>query len=196
MTTSGTDFARSGFRIRLLWLAIASLFFVPLSAAAPLAAQSGPAEDAAHVAAPTVVYLVRHAERAEDGTNDPPISVAGEARARLVAHMLADAGIRRVHSTDYRRTRATAAPLADVLDLAIETYDGADLNVLAARLRAEGGRHLVVGHSNTTPELVSALGGDPGTPIDDAEYDRLYILTLTSDAVSTVLIRFGPPAPS
>lgn len=158
----------------------------------PSAAQTNPAVAAT---APTVLYLVRHAERAEDGTDDPPISEAGEARARLVWSMLADAGITRIHSTDYRRTRATAAPLAEAIGATVELYDGGDLEGLAARLRAAGGRHLVVGHSNTTPALVSALGGDPGSPIAASEYDRLYIVTLAGEAVSTVLIRFGVPAP-
>lgn len=161
-----------------------------LTLAGPLSAQTdgvGPA--------PTVVYLVRHAERAEDGTNDPPISEAGQERASLLARMLGDAGIRRIHSTDYRRTMATAEPLADLLSVQVETYDPGDLPAFAARLTAEGGRHLVVGHSNTTPNAVAALGGSPGDPIDEFEYDRLYIVTVTSDGVLTELIRFGDPSP-
>ncbi len=61
----------------------------------------------------------------------------------------------------------------------------------AERLRGTPGRHLILGHSNTTPDLVAALGGDPGTPIAEMEYDRLYIVTLTESGASTVLIRFG-----
>lgn len=140
----------------------------------------------------TVIYLVRHAERAEDGTADPPISGAGEARAALLAHVLGDAGITRVLSTDYRRTRSTAEPLADRLGLAVEAYDPRDLVGLAAALRT-GSRTLVVGHSNTTPELVAALGGDPGTPAGEPEYDRLYVVTLIHDGAVTALLRYGDP---
>ena len=39
---------------------------------------------------PVVVYLVRHSERAEDGTDDPPISEAGWARSRLLSKILQD----------------------------------------------------------------------------------------------------------
>ena len=46
-----------------------------------------------------VVYLVRHAERAEDGTSDPPISRAGEERSEQVAALLRDAGITHIHTT-------------------------------------------------------------------------------------------------
>ena len=52
---------------------------------------------------------------------------------------------------------------------------------------------MVLGHSNTTPQLAEALGGDPSTPIEEMEYDRLYVLTLTSTGTSTVLLRFGNP---
>ncbi len=143
---------------------------------------------------PVVVFLVRHAERAEDGTDDPPISRAGEERARLVARMLADAGLTRIHSTNYKRTIATARPTADALGLAIESYDPRDLQGFARALRSMSGRHLVVGHSNTTPQLVAALGGDPGPPIEEMEYDRLYMVTLLpGGGTSTVLLRFGAP---
>ncbi len=162
----------------------------PVVLAEPAAGQTAHSAHPDH-SEPTVVYLVRHAERAEDGTNDPPISDAGEARAHLLAEILRDTGIERVHSTDYKRTRATAAPLARRLGLPVETYEGSDLAGLAERIRADGGRHLVVGHSNTTPDAVAALGGEPGPPIDEMEYDRLYVVTLTRDGASTVLLRFG-----
>jgi phosphohistidine phosphatase SixA len=139
----------------------------------------------------TVVYLVRHAERAEDGTNDPPISEGGEARADLLAEMLRDAGITQVYSTDYKRTRRTAGPTARAVGVSVDSYDPRDLPGFAEQLWATPGRHLVLGHSNTTPQLVEALGGEPGDPIEEMEYDRLYIVTLTDDGASTVLIRFG-----
>lgn len=141
-----------------------------------------------------VVYLVRHAERAEDGTSDPSISEAGQARALLLADMLRDAGVSDISTTDYRRTRQTAAPLAEALGLGTTTYDPQDLPGLARRLRAAPGRHLVVGHSNTTPALVEALGGDPHGAIADGEYDRLYVVVIpASGPVTTVLLRFGAP---
>lgn len=140
-----------------------------------------------------VVYLVRHAERAEDGTNDPPISEAGQARARLLAEMLKDAGVTHIHSTDYERTRQTGRPLSDASGIEMTSYDPRDLDGFAAHLRATPGRHLVLGHSNTTPALVQALGGSPGEPIDEFEYDRLYIVVVDHDGVSSILLRFGAP---
>ena len=143
---------------------------------------------------PVVVYAVRHAERAEDGTNDPPISQEGQARARLLTQLLADAGITRIHSTDFKRTRQTAAPTAEAAGLSPEIYDPRDLAAFAAHLKGQAGRHLVVGHSNTTPALVQALGGDAHGAIAEMEYDRLYVVVVPAQGpVTTVLVRFGAP---
>ena len=140
---------------------------------------------------PIVVYLVRHSERAEDGTNDPPISEAGWARSRLLSEILQDAGLTHIHSTDYKRTLSTGEPTAEATGLGIGLYDARDLTAAAALVATIPGRHLVVGHSNTTPDFVEALGGEAGTPIAEMEYDRLYIVTLFQDSVSSVLLRFG-----
>lgn len=146
-------------------------------------------------AEPIVVFLVRHSEKAEGGehSGDPPLSRTGERRARELARVLSPAGVNHVHSTDFRRTRDTARPLADTLELEIRAYDPRELSVLADRLRAAPGRHLVVGHSNTTAELVELLGGESGAPIDEArEYDRLYTVVLAPGAAPvTVLQRYG-----
>jgi broad specificity phosphatase PhoE len=139
-----------------------------------------------------VVYLVRHAEKTDSG-EDPELSPQGADRAAALAQLLRDAGVTAVHSTDFRRTRNTAAPVAGRLGLEIRDYHWDRMDALVAAIRQEGGRHLVVGHSDTTPELVGLLGGDPGTPIDEpTEYDRLYVVTLDPHgAVTTVLLRYG-----
>jgi 2,3-bisphosphoglycerate-dependent phosphoglycerate mutase len=144
---------------------------------------------------PSVILLVRHAERAPEPEDDPGLTAVGAERARELARLLVDAGITRIHSTDTRRTRETAGPLAEVLALPVELYDASDLGAVARDLLASPGRHLVVGHSNTTPELAAALGGERHGPIHEGwEYDRLYLLTPDpGGSVGTVLLRFGPP---
>lgn len=151
----------------------------------------------------TLVFLVRHAERADDGpaenrmamdphmAEDPPLSVAGAERAALLAEMLSDAGITHIHSTDYRRTRETAEPTAYAAGIDIALYNAADLAGFAEELSSTPGRHLVVGHSNTTTALVEALGGDPGVPIESLEYDRLYLVSFSDAGPRTILLRFG-----
>ncbi len=141
----------------------------------------------------TLVFLVRHAEKADDGTDDPPLTHEGAERARTLVHVLGDAGIERIFSTHYERARATAEPLAKSLGRDIELYDPGDLEGFARQLRSARGRYLVSGHSNTTPALVALLGGDPGTEIyEPTEYDRLYVVTLREGLpTGTTLLRFG-----
>lgn len=151
----------------------------------------------------TLIFLVRHAERADDGpeenrmamdpmmAEDPPLSAAGQDRAALLAEMLSDAGITHIHSTDYRRTQETAGPTAEGTGIKTTLYDASDLERFAVELISTPGRHLVVGHSNTTPSLVEALGGEPGSPMEPLEYDRLYLVSVSDSGVRTVLLRFG-----
>ena len=143
---------------------------------------------------PLVVFLVRHAEKTDDG-KDPELSEEGKSRTEALAEALKSADIQHVHSTDFIRTRDTAAPVAKAAGVEVEKYDGKDLAGLAKKLKESGGRHLVVGHSNTTPELTKLLGGDPGTAIDEkAEYDRLYLVTIGKDGtVNSALVRYGSP---
>jgi broad specificity phosphatase PhoE len=143
--------------------------------------------------APVVVYLVRHAEKADD-SRDPPLSDAGRARAGGLIHVLGTAGITKVWSTNYQRTMSTAAPLAANQHLDVTPYDPSKLAEFAALLRATPGRHLVVGHSNTTPELVRALGGDPGEVIPDWEYDRLYVVVIGPGGTTAMQLRYGAPS--
>ncbi|MEM5515919.1 phosphoglycerate mutase family protein [Henriciella sp. AS95] len=138
------------------------------------------------------LYLVRHAEKVVDVDN-PPLSPEGETRATELAEMLKDAGIKAIWSTDYLRTEQTAGPLAAELGIEIEFYDPGDLEAFAETLRGNAETALVVGHSNTTPDLSAALGGEPGEPIfEPAEYDRLYVLTgVGTGTVETEIKRFG-----
>ena len=138
------------------------------------------------------IFLVRHAEKTTEKP-DPALTAAGQARAIALADRLAGEGITDIHSSDTKRTRDTAAPLAKRLGLEVQLYDPSDLPAMAAKLKAASGRHLVVGHSNTTPQLTELLGGDGGTPIVEAtEYNRLYIVTTEAgQPVKSYLTRYG-----
>ena len=139
----------------------------------------------------SVFFLVRHAEKA-DQSEDPPLTEEGHARARALADLLRDAGITAIVSSNFERTRDTAAPLAGELGLEVTLYDPNLLPELAAALLSSPGRYLVVGHSNTTPELAGLLGGEPGAPIPETEYDRLYLLHHRPGiGTTTTLLRLG-----
>lgn len=174
---------------------LAVVAFASVAAAAPpLAAQSA-VDDGPEVSQePVVVYLVRHAEKADDGTDDPPLSLAGQIRTMGLRQLLGDAGLTHIHTTDFKRTRDTARPLAEKHGVDATLYDPRELRMLAERILATPGTHLVAGHSNTTPVLVAELGGDPFDPIDELEYDRLYIVVIRPGyPATTMLLRFGEP---
>ena len=141
----------------------------------------------------SVFFLVRHAEKA-DQSDDPALTEQGHARAGDLARLLKDAGVGQIYSSDFVRTRDTAAPLAAALGLEVALYDPKDLPSLVQTLTSSPGRALVVGHSNTTPELAGLLGGEPGPPIPEDEYDRLYALTHRPAAgTTTVVLRLETP---
>ena len=141
---------------------------------------------------PLVVFCVRHAEKV-DSSEDPELSAVGLERAAALARTLRSAEIEYVHSSDFIRTRDTAAPAAADHGLEVELYDPRDLPALVEKLREAGGRHLVVGHSGSTSELAELLSGQPSSAIDDGgEYDRLYVVTVGRDGeASSVLMRYG-----
>jgi phosphohistidine phosphatase SixA len=159
----------------------------PPAAGAP----RGAARAAGHA---VVVFLVRHAEKADDGSRDPSLTAAGRARASLLARMIGEAGLTAVFSTDFRRTRETAAPSAAAAGVDVTLYDPRKPAGLTARLRSTPGRYLVIGHSNTVPELVHALGGDPGKAMGEAEYDRLYVVVIEGGEVTTLRLHYGEPS--
>jgi broad specificity phosphatase PhoE len=119
--------------------------------------------------------------------------VEGQQRARHIAAMLKDAGIRQVFSTPYQRTRQTAEPTAVQFALPVQTYDAGKQADFARQLRGMGGNMLVVGHSNTVPDLVRHLGGDPGADMPETEYDRLYHVTITDDGKVATAVLSPPP---
>ncbi|HYW45799.1 MAG TPA: phosphoglycerate mutase family protein [Bryobacteraceae bacterium] len=140
------------------------------------------------------VILVRHAERAGGMSADVGISEAGRCRAESLARMLADAGVKRVFVTEVARTQQTAQPLADKLSLRPEVIPSKDIDGLVAKLRhgEPGGVALVVGHSNTLPEIISRMGGGTVRPIADDDYGNLFVVTLTAKSrVSVVRLRYA-----
>ena len=147
----------------------------------------------AALAEPTMIFLVRHAEKAPDG-KDPELTAQGQARARNIATILHKAGIGNIFSTPTMRTRQTAEALAQRSGIPVQTYSPASPKALVEKVKALSGAVLVVGHSNTLPELVRLFGGVPGADIADNEYDRLYQLVVGPDGAMTTVLLTSPPA--
>jgi broad specificity phosphatase PhoE len=129
-------------------------------------------------AAQSTIFIVRHAEKVEGGGNDPDLSDAGRARAESLAHTLKDADISAIYVTELTRTQQTAAPLAKLRSIDPTIVPAKDSAALIATLRASTGNALVVGHSNTVPDLIKAFGIATPIQIADGDYDNLFVLVL------------------
>jgi broad specificity phosphatase PhoE len=139
------------------------------------------------------VILSRHAEKAATPPKDPPLTEAGKKRADLLASMLADSGVDAIYVTEYQRTQQTAAPLADRVH--VKPTVVADTQQLIAAIRArKNGVVVVVGHSNTLPEIIAGLGG-PKLTIADPEYNNLFVLTVGEANSSLLRLHYGDSTP-
>lgn len=129
--------------------------------------------------AQTTVFLVRHAEKSDDPAvkDDPALSTAGHERAKALAKVLEHADITAIYVSDRKRTQQTAQPLAEKLPLTPVILSKADTESLPAKLKSATGNVLIVGHSNTVPQLIEALGA-PKIAIGDEEYDNLFVVLL------------------
>ena len=123
--------------------------------------------------AQSTIFIVRHAEKA-DATKDPDLSEVGRARAEALAKMLKDANITAIYATEFKRTQQTAAPLAKALSITITTLPAKDNAALIAKLRASTGNALVVGHGDTIPDLIKALGMSDPINVAENDYDNLF----------------------
>jgi broad specificity phosphatase PhoE len=179
------------------WLVAASMAGL-LAAPTPLRAQVAVAKDARRATA-TTVLLVRHAEKAAEPAADPPLTPDGEARAQALVTVARDAGVTAIVTTQFQRTRLTAAPLAQALGITAEVVNarGTDHPREVARLvleRHAGETVLVVGHSNTIPDIVAALGAPHPGVIADSTHDNLFIVTVPAEGKARLVrARYGRP---
>jgi broad specificity phosphatase PhoE len=136
-----------------------------------------------------LVFVVRHAERADAGMpaqTDPPLSLAGEARALKLAAMLADAGVKDIFATELKRTQDTAKPIAIETGVVVEEVASKDTALLIAKIKSHPNDVvLVVGHSNTLPTILKALAGVDVT-IAENEYDNLFVVVPATGTMTRI----------
>ena len=143
---------------------------------------------------PVTVIVVRHAEKAAEPKDNPPLTSEGAMRAGKLVEALQHAGVTTIYSTPYARTLETAQPLAKALSLTVTETPIPNRSVaayasdIAARVKRDGGVVVVVGHSNTMGPVIKALGGPDIGEIVDERYDDLFVLTV-QDGKTTRLVR-------
>lgn len=141
----------------------------------------------------TTIVLVRHAEKQLGTIEDPPLTQEGDERAQRLANLFGErspvGAIAAIYATDTRRAQATAAPVAMRLGLQVITADELPA-ALARRVRREqhGGIALVVGHSNTVPQIVAALTGRQDIPVmADDDFGTIYVVTVPDVGRASIL---------
>jgi broad specificity phosphatase PhoE len=149
----------------------------------------------------TVVLLVRHAEKAAQPGDDPPLTQDGRRRAEALAGVVKDAHPTAIITTQLRRTVETARPSAaavgvtpEVVPISSTTTQQNAVEVAAAVRQRAGTTVLVVGHGNTVPLIITALGGPKLPDICESVYDKLFVLVLGKEA-RLVQSRYGEPGP-
>ena len=134
------------------------------------------------------IYLIRHAEKVKDGSEDPALTDLGKARAESFAKYFKDNGLKAVFSSDNIRTFDTAEPTANANGFFVMLYDAENLDEIAKIVRDARKTALIVGHSNTTAVLANILTGGDLPNLEDHHYDRIYIITLKDNGAGTVQI--------
>jgi phosphohistidine phosphatase SixA len=149
--------------------------------------------------AETVVVVARHADRLP-GQKTDELAAAGVARSRELARVLEKAGVSVIVHSDTQRAAQTAAPLAAAAGITPVVLPAKDYAAIAGEVRKHpGGALLIVGHSNTVPAIITALGGPPLPDLGEAEFDDLFMLTLCRCGwrpARLVKLQFGAISPA
>jgi phosphohistidine phosphatase SixA len=133
------------------------------------------------------VVLIRHADVTPGGGTDPPLNAAGVARAEELRHVLRDAGIQAIYVSGFLRTQQTAASLAGDLGLAPTVLADPAATVAAIRNLPSSSAALVIGHTNTLPDIAIGLGAASFPTIAATEFDRLFV----EDRGRVTALRYG-----
>ena len=145
----------------------------------------------------TTVILVRHAEKVSTAP-DAILNAQGQQRAECLAHVLKDAGIKRIYVSDVKRTQQTADPIAKALSIKPVIVPAKDPNSLVRDVfYGSGGNALVVGHSDTLPLVIQRVQAGTVPAIGENEYDGMYILTvLEGSSTPVVKLRYCAASPA
>ena len=145
----------------------------------------------------TTLILVRHAEKADDGTKDPPLSEAGKERTRALVNLLRETPVDVIYTTPYNRTRETVAPLAILKGKTLREYKPHDWDELQKIIKENKGKTIVMaGHSNTTPWVARVLTGNDYPDWKDDDYNNVLIVSVVGEREANVVwLTYGDEIP-
>ena len=123
---------------------------------------------------PEPVYFVMRHLHTPAGEHDPDLTAEGQRQARLLADWFGVDALEAIYVSTYKRSQQTAAPLAARLGLTPVYYDPADTPGLLARVRQGPFPVLIVGHSNTVPDIIEQLGGERPGPLAHEDFGDIW----------------------
>jgi phosphohistidine phosphatase SixA len=153
----------------------------------------------------TTVFLMRHAEKADAPPEDPPLSEKGNLRAQELTRMLEGAGVKAIYTSQFLRAKQTGETLAKKLGVPVnpvslkmspsnprQVSEQSIAEIVNKIYERAGDTALVVGHSNTVPEVIRMLGGDHVPKIDEKKFDDLFIVTVYAKGKAKVVqMKYG-----
>lgn len=152
------------------------------------------------------VFLVRHAERADEPRQDPPLTEKGVARSEALARLLSTANIKAIYTSQFARTKLTGEPLAKQVGVPVTAItlktSPSNPRAIAEESTQEivdkimnqqtDGNILVIGHSNSIPDVIKMLGGNDVPTIDEKKFDDLFIVTVYANRRAKVVhLKYG-----
>ncbi len=151
----------------------------------------------AFAAEATTILIVRHAEKADQPADDPPLTKAGKKRALALRDLVQTAGIDAIFATNMIRTQQTVGPTAELLGLTPTILDIDDIDGLAAAVQKLTGKTVLVGsHGGKSLALIEKLGGPKLDPLAEHHYDNFFVVTITGPGqASVVRLKYGVLTP-
>ena len=156
---------------------------------------------------PIVVFVVRHAEKEAEPKQDPPLTKEGVARSQELARALGGANIKAIYTSQFARTKLTAAPLVAKTGLTVTPLtlkpnpenlrlisEESTMELINKILQRPGESALVIGHSNWIPDVIRLLGGDNVPTVDEQKFDDLFVVTVYAKGKAKVAqLKYGAP---
>ena len=133
---------------------------------------------------PSTFYVMRHLNTPA-GVQDPDLTAEGQRNAQLLANAFPSEPPVTIFVSNTKRAQQTAAPLAARLGITPIVYNPADTPGLIAEVMKEPAPVLIVGHSNTVPDIVAALGGARPGPLTHEDFGDIWTISGPRRTVTT-----------
>ena len=130
----------------------------------------------------TQIYIIRHTEKADETAENPELSAAGIERAKYWKEVFQHIEFDQVFTTDFVRNIQTAEIISTDNSIKPELYYPMSFDVLKFINLIRGEKVLIIGHSNTIPDMVNRLIDETRyPPMSHENYNILYIVNINKN---------------